>query len=175
MRRALSCSLLAAFLVLPFFGQTAQWKQYKDTTGNFTALFPGDPQDSINKSDDDIQSHTLLAIQQPFYYTVIYTAMKSDQKVDNETYEVFKNAVFKELPNCEVATVRPPAPALSGYVGHWYHLNCDMPNAKVTILGNLYWGKHYAYAVMVMFPSSAAEPQAAGKFLESFGVLDQGK
>jgi len=50
-----------------------------------------------------------------------------------------------------------------------------MPNTKVTILGNLYWGKHYAYAVMVMFPASAAAPQTTNKFLQSFGIIDQGK
>ena len=45
-----------------------------------------------------------------------------------------------------------PAPALEGYIGHWYQLSCAMPNVKVAIEGNLYWGKHYAYAVMVMYP-----------------------
>jgi hypothetical protein len=50
-----------------------------------------------------------------------------------------------------------------------------MPNTKVTILGNLYWGKHYAYAVMVMFPSSTDAPQTTSKFLDSFGIIDVGK
>jgi hypothetical protein len=171
MRKTLLGSLLLIVVVIPFTGQTDEWKRYKNQGGNFTVLFPGDPQDTVNKNEKGIQSHTLLAIQRPYIYTVVYTAMESEQKVDDPTYEVFKNAVFKELPKCEVGAERPPAPAVSGYVGHWYHLNCDMPNTKVTILGNLYWGKHYAYAVMVMFPSTTAEPQTAGKFLGSFGVL----
>jgi hypothetical protein len=171
MRRALSCSLLALLIALPFSGQTAEWKQYKDTTGNFTVLFPGDPKDSVNQNNEEIQSHTLLAVDAPFYYTVIYTAMNSDQKVDNETYEVFKNAVFRELPNCEVGQDGAAAPPVAGYVGRWYHLNCATAPNKVTIVGNLYWGKRYAYAVMVMFPATATEPPTMGKFLKSFAVL----
>lgn len=171
MRRALSCSLLAILLALPFSGQTAQWKEHKDTTGNFTAMFPGDPKDSVNQNDKDIESHTLLAIDAPFYYTVIYTAMKTDQKVDNETYEVFKNAVFKELPSCEVGKDGAAAPPVAGYVGRWYHLNCATAPNKITIVGNLYWGRRYAYAVMVMFPATQTEPPTTTKFLNSFAVL----
>lgn len=175
MRRALSCSLLAIVVVVPFSGQTDQWKQYKDTTGNFTVMFPGDPKDSVNQNDKDIQSHTLLAVDGQYYYTVIYTAMNSDQKVDHETYEVFKNAVFKELPNCEVGQDGEAAPPVAGYVGRWYHLNCATAPNKISIVGNLYWGKRYAYAVMVMFPTTANAPPATSKFLKSFAVLDQGK
>ena len=174
MRKALLCSLLVVFVVIPLTGQTEGWKKYKFEAGNFTVLFPSDPQDSVNKKDDVVESHTLLARQTPYIYTVIYTAMASDQKVDDATYEVFKNAVFKELPTCEVRAERPAVPALSGYIGHWYRLDCDMsPNkVKVTVLGDLYWGRRYAYAVMVMFQSKEAEPQAANQFLWSFGLMD---
>src|SRR5438270_1340074 len=175
MRRVLLCSWLLALVAVPFMGQTNEWKRYKNTDGNFTVLFPGNPEDSVNKTDSGSQSHTLMAIQRPAIYTVVYTTMAEEQKVDNATYEIFKNAVFKELPKCEVGKERPAVPALGGYIGHWYLLNCDMPNTKVTIEANLYWGKHYAYAVMVMFPADVTEPQMTNKFLESFGVIDQGK
>lgn len=175
MRKAFLCCLLVLLIAIPFSGQTDDWKRHKNTDGNFTVLFPGDPQDSVNKSDNEVQSHTLMAVQRPYIYTVVYSTMSVTQKVDEATYEVFKNAVFKELPKCDVGTERLAAPVVAGYIGHWYRLNCDMPNTKVTILGNLYWGRHYAYAVMVMFPASTNEPQTTSKFLDSFGVIDQEK
>jgi hypothetical protein len=171
MRKALLGSLLLIVVALPFTGQTDEWKRYRNTAGNFTALFPGDPQDTVNKSGGGVESHTLLAKQPPAVYTVIYTAMSDEQKVDEATYEVFKNAVFKELPGCKAAGERQAAPELAGFVGHWYRLYCDMKPNNVTIIGNLYWGKHYAYAVMVMYQSSNPEPSATGKFLQSFASL----
>jgi len=175
MRRATLGSLFLALLSISCFGQTDGWKRHTNNAGNFTALFPVDPQDSVNKSDNEIESHTLLAQQSPFIYTVIYTNMKGEQQVNEATYETFKNAVFKELPKCEVGTEAPPAPAIENYIGHWYRLNCDMTPNKVTVLGNLYWGKHHAYAVMVMYRSDLTEPAAGRSFLKSFAVLDQSK
>jgi hypothetical protein len=175
MRKALLSLWLLVLAAVPFFGQTDEWKRHKNAEGNFSVLFPGDPQDSVNKADAEVQSHTLMLIQKPYVYTVVYSAMTSAQKVDDATYEIFKTAVFKELPKCDVNAERPPVPVISGYIGHWYRLSCEMPNTKVTILGNLYWGKHYAYAVMVMFPSSADAPQTTSKFLESFGIIDLNK
>jgi hypothetical protein len=113
----------------------------------------------------------LLVKDNSAVYTVVYSAMAATQKVDDDTYEVFKKAVFNELPKCAVESDQKPSPALNGYIGHWYRLSCDMPNAKVIVEGNLYWGKRYAYAVMVMFPASIARPQTENKFLESFAVL----
>jgi hypothetical protein len=175
MRKALFGPLFLAFLSISCFGQTDGWKRHRNAGGNFTALFPVDPQDSVNKNDKDIESHTLLAQQSPFVYTVIYTSMKSEQQVNDATYESFKNAVFNELPKCEVGAEAPPTPAIQGYIGHWYRLNCEMTPNKVTILGNLYWGKHYAYAVMVMYRSDVGEPAAGKSFLQSFAVLDESK
>jgi hypothetical protein len=157
-------------------GQAAEWKKHKNTDGNFTALFPGEPNDTVNKSEGGMQSHTLLARDQGSVYTVIYTSMGTTQTVDEATFEVFKNAVFKELPKCEAGAAKPATPGVTGYIGHWYTLNCDMATAKVTVVGNLYWGKHYAYAVMVMFLATATEPTAPEKkFFESFSVIDPAK
>jgi len=171
MRRALVCSFLVFLLAISFTGQTDEWKRHRNTTGNFTALFPGDPQDTVNKNDSGVESHTLLARQAPAVYTVIYTSMSDEQKVDEATFQVFKNAVFKELPSCSVNVEHAAEPRLADFIGRWYRLNCDMKPNAVTIIGNLYWGKHYAYAVMVMFPSNAAEPSSTGRFLQSFAVL----
>jgi hypothetical protein len=176
MRRRVSRLCLLLLLAIPFAGQTNQWKRYKNTDGNFSVLFPGEPKDSVNQTEGDAKSHTLLATEKPAVYTVVYTTIPSPQPVDESTFNVFKNAVFKELPKCEPGTEQPAAPAITGYIGHWYRLSCDMPNSKITVTGNLYWGKHYAFAVMAMFPDSAAEP-AAGvkKFIESFSVIDPAK
>ncbi len=167
-----TCLMLA--VALPLAGQSADWKKYDDKAGNFSVLFPGQPQDSVNASDATMQSHTLMVIDKPVVYTVVYTAMVAEQKVDDATYQVFKNAVFKELPKCDVETELPPAPALNGYIGHWYRLTCHMPNA-VTVEGNLYWGPHHAYAVMAMFPATSEGPHAEQKFLKSFSLLDPAK
>ncbi len=127
----------------------------------------------MNKTEDGSQSHTLLAREGTALYTVVYTVMTSEQTVDNATFQAFKNGVFKELPKCEAGAEQPASPALEGYIGHAYRLSCDMPNTKVTIVGNLYWGKHYAFAVMTMFRADVAEPTAAEeKFTESFTVID---
>jgi len=89
---------------------------------------------------------------------------------------VFKNAVFKELPKCEAGAEQPASPAVEGYIGRSYRLSCDMPNTRMAIVGNLYWGKHYAFAVMTMFPASAAEATSTEKkFFDSFAVIDPAK
>jgi hypothetical protein len=173
MRKLLSGILMLSLAAGPLAAQTSEWRRYKNTNGNFTVLFPGEPEDTVNKTEDDSQSHTLLARENTALYTVIYTVMTSEQPVNDATFQAFKDGVFKELPKCEAGTEQPASPALEGYIGHAYRLNCDMPNAKVTVVGNLYWGKHYAFAVMTMFPARVAEPTATEKkFAESFALID---
>lgn len=176
MRKLLSSILMLLLAAGPLAAQTSEWKRYKNTNGNFTVLFPGEPTDTVNKTEEGAQSHTLLAKEGTALYTVVYTVMTSEQKVDNATYQAFKTGVFNELPKCETGAEQPASPALEGYLGHSYRLNCDMPNSRVTIVGNLYWGKHYAFAVMTMFAANVAEPTAtAKKFAESFAVIDAAK
>ena len=163
MRNLLLRPWLLLFVAVAFTGQTSDWKTYKNTEGNFAVLFPGNPEDSINKTDSGAQSHTLMAPTKAGVYTVIYTTMAAEQPVNDVTYQTFKKAVFQELPKCDVEREQAPAPALEGYIGHWYQLSCAMPNVKVAIEGNLYWGKHYAYAVMVMYPMTGSQPEGAQK------------
>lgn len=172
MRKAFFCTLLLLLLTASFDGQTQGWKKYSNTNGNFAVLFPGQPEDSVNSSDSSVQSHTLMARENGAIYTVVYTIHAGEQKVDLATYDVFKKAVFKELPKCEMVTEGPPSPNLAGYIGGWYRLTCDMPQTKVSVLGNLYWGKSFAYAVMVMYAANVAEPAAKKDFLESFTLID---
>ena len=176
MRSMMSGVLILLLAAGPLTAQTNEWKEYKNTNGNFTVLFPGEPTDTVNKTEDSAQSHTLLAKESPAVYTVIYTVMTSEQTVDNTTFQAFRDGVFKELPKCETSSEEPAAHAIKGYIGHAYRLSCEMPNARVIIVGNLYWGKHYAYAVMAMFPANVDEPAAATKKLvESFAVIDPAK
>lgn len=167
--------LLLLLLASPFAGQADEWKKYKNTDGNFSVLFPGEPQDSVNKSDAGLQSHTLMAQDKPAFYTVVYTNMDNEQPVDDANFEIFKNAVFKALPKCEVGTDQPASPVVDGYIGHVYRLSCAMPNVQLTMTGNLYWGKHHAYAVMAMFPATVNEPATVKTFVESFSVIDPAK
>lgn len=170
--RALPILLL---LTTAFTGQTNTWKKYENKSGNLSVLFPGDPQDSVNKEDQSMSSHTLVARENGTTYAVIYTSMNAEQTVSTENFKLFRDAVFKELPKCDVGPEQPVSPALDGYIGHKYRLSCAMPNTQLTIVGNLYWGKHYAYAVMYMFPASVAESQASNTFVESFSVVDPAK
>jgi hypothetical protein len=176
MRNLLSVVLILSLAAGPLAAQTSEWKTYKNTSGNFTVLFPGEPADSINKTEGDMQSHTLLAREGSAVYTVVYTVMTNAQTVNEATFQAFKEGVFKELPKCEAGAEQPVSPALASYIGHAYRLSCDMPNAKVTIVGNLYWGKHYSFAVMTMFRGDTAEPTSTEKkFVDSFKVIDAAK
>src|SRR5437868_10847244 len=119
MRKLLSSVLILLLAAGPLAAQTSEWGRYKNINGNFTVLFPGEPEDTVNKTDEGVQSHTLLAKEDTASYTVVYTVMTSEQKVDNATFQAFKNGVFKELPKCEAgAEQQPVSPVLEGYIGH---------------------------------------------------------
>ena len=175
MRNFVRACCVLMLLASAVAGQTDQWKRYQYSDGNFSALFPLEPQDSVNKSDGEIKSHTLMAQQTGGVFMVVYSSMQSEQKVDDATYQVFKEAVFRELPKCDVVTEQPPSLPLTSYIGHWYRLNCALANGNIPIVGNLYWGKHYAYAVMAMFSAANTEPQATKNFVNSFALLEPAK
>ena len=116
-------------------------------------LFPGQPKDSVNPGAEGMESHTLVTQESAAVYMVVYTRITSAQPVDEATFQIYKNGVFKELPTCEASADEPASPAVERYIGHSYRLNCDIQGNKIKIAGNLYWGKHYAFAVMAMSPS----------------------
>src|SRR5690349_15804774 len=103
MRKLLSGVLMLLLAAGPLAAQTSEWKQYKNTNGNFTVQFPGEPTDTVNKTEEGAQSHTLLAREGSALYTVVYTVMTSEQKVNDATYQAFKTGVFTELPKCEAS------------------------------------------------------------------------
>lgn len=164
--------LLVSLLGCSIAGQASEWKIYKNTAGNFAVRFPGEPQESVNNSSPDVTSHTLMVLKKPVAYTVVYVNMAKTQKVNRSNFVVFRDATFKELPKCKVGPEKPVSPKVKGYIGHRYDLICDTSNVRLSMVGNLYWGKHHAYAVMAMYPDSVSKPDTVNKFIESFAVLN---
>ena len=117
-----------------------------------------------------MESRTLVAKDQDNAYMVIYTVMTNDQPVDQATYDQFKNGVFNQLPKCTVNSEAAPTPELAGFIGHAYDLSCNIQGVAVKIQGDLYWGKHYAYAVLAIAPEKSVSPQANARFIGSFTV-----
>ena len=175
MRLLVRAFVLLLLLSSPFAGQTGNWKKYTNTEGSFSVLFPGEPQDSVNQKDDKIDSHTVVSVEKPVFYTVVYTNMADDQRVDEANFKTFRDAVFKQLSKCQMDAEQTASPAMDGYIGHRYRLNCAMPNVRLAMTGNLYWGKHHAYAVMAMFPQSTTPPEQVKMFVESFSVVNSAK
>ena len=161
---------LLVLLALPLAGQNDAWKKYDNATGGFSVSLPVEPQDTALPANGDIQAHSLMAQDQGVRFTVIY-ANFPEQPVDDTNYRAYKEGVLSQLPNCEVGAEQQPAPALTGYIGHWYKLNCTASNNKITVEGNLYWGKRHSYAVLALFPASAEEPPSVKKFTRSFALL----
>ena len=153
---------LAALLA----AQTNNWKRYENKDGHFAVLFPGEPVDK-ELSWEGVRKHYLTAIEKPAVYVVIYGNQETPQPVDNPTYEGYRDGVFDNLPGCQVGPEKP-APAREGYIGHWYRLDCDFDDLRVVIEGNLYWGTHHSYAVLVMLPPDTDEPKSSKTFWESF-------
>jgi hypothetical protein len=162
-------------LASPFAGHTDEWKNYKNADGNFTVLFPGEPQDTVNNAGAGITSHTLQAPRKPAFYMIVWTSADSPQAVNSTNFESFKNGFLGKLPKCEIGAERPASPALQGYIGQGYRLNCEAQQKKIAITGNLYWGKHYCFAVMSMFPADVPEPAEVKRFIESFVLIDPAK
>lgn len=175
MRNQLVRSALLLFLAASLSGQANDWKTYRNSAGNVAIMFPAEPQDTVNKVDKDMNSHNLAVQTSGAIYLVTYVAMANEQPVNDATYQVYKTSVFQGLPKCGIDAEQAADPDVQGYIGHWYKMTCDMPNLKVMAEGNLYWGKRYAYAVMVMYPAQGARPAGAKRFLDSFSVIDQAK
>jgi hypothetical protein len=116
-------------------------------------------------------SHTIQAISGGVGYTVVYVYNSTGQQVDQSTYNIYRDSFLKGLPNCRQESEHSASPPLTGYIGGWYRLNCSFENTQMTFAGNLYWGKHYAYAVLVMFQASPSDPPTTRKFIDSFDVL----
>jgi len=175
MKRSFLCTLLLVSLCTPFNAQSSQWQKYRNTGGNFTVLMPVQPQETANAASEGQSSRTIQAMDNGMGYMVVYVAIEAEQPVNEPTFKVYRDSFMKGLPTCVMDREEAPSPALQGYVGHWYRMNCDIKGTKITFTGNLYWGKHYAYAVLAMFPSQSSAPATAAKFTNSFSLIDNNK
>jgi hypothetical protein len=167
--------LLLACLAAPVAGQATEWHTYKSDDGNFSALFPLEPKETVNTTENAPPSHTFLAMSGTTGYTVVYVFTKSEQSVDDANFKAYRDGVLGSLPGCNGVTENPAAPAVRGYIGHSYRMNCIFSDVKMSVVGNLYWGKHYGYAALVIFPVAASDPPTVTRFTNSFSVIDSGK
>lgn len=165
---------LLTCLAAPFAGQTDQWQKYRNQGGNFSVSMPGEPNDSVTGEGDKV-THTIQLISGGIGYTVVYVVNPAEQPVDEPTFKVYRDAFLQGLPQCTLVKEQAASRPLQGYVGRWYRMNCDISSRKMSFLGNLYWGKHYAYAVLAMFSTAPTDPPEAEKFYNSFAVLDGSK
>jgi hypothetical protein len=153
--------------------QSANWREYKNPGGNFSVLMPAEPQDVKNGEGVDA-SHTIQAVLDTVGYTVVYTKSTEDEVVDESTYKAYRDGVLKEV-NCTVASETPAAPAIAAFIGRHYRMDCTISDQKLTFVGNMYWGKHYGYAVLAMFAATQVDSPNVKKFVDSFALIDPAK
>ncbi|HWX54334.1 MAG TPA: hypothetical protein VN176_07050 [Verrucomicrobiae bacterium] len=175
MRKLLIRLSLVTCLAATVAGQTDEWKRYRNTDGNFSVLFPFAPAESTVADQDGMKSRSIQAVQKPSGYNVMYISMTQEQTVDEATFVGFRDNIFARWPQCSVFLDVAAFPVIPGYIGHRYRLNCGGEKTKLTITGNLYWGKHYAYAVLTLCNADLPEAPGTRKFLDSFSLIDAAK
>jgi hypothetical protein len=162
-------------LAAPLAGQTDEWQKYKNEAGNFSALFPGEPTDSLNGDQSSGVSHLIQFLSGHTGYSVVYVNVEEEQTVDDDSFNLFRDSFFKSLSACDRLSEDPLAFPIRGYVGRSYHLNCNIHDNKQSSVLNLYLGKHHDFFVMVIFPTADSIPPGVKKFTDSFAVLDSSK
>ena len=172
MRRSIITVFSVAVLLSALAGQNDQWQKYTNRGGNFSVLMPVQPKDTPNPQAS-AETHTIQAISGGAAYTVVYVVNPSEQQVTEANYKIYRDAFLAGLPNCKVTTESAAAPALTGYIGRWYRMDCNVDGKPISFAGNLYWGKRYAYAVLTMFPTAPSNPATAKRFSDSFTNLGQ--
>jgi len=106
---------------------------------------------------------------------VVYAIWKPQEDVNEDRFQPYRDYFMDNLQTCDVLSEEPPSPPVRGYVGHSYRMNCMVQGKKKILVGNLYSGKHYTYAVMAMYPPDMLIPPTIKKFTDSFAVLDASK
>ncbi len=157
----------------------ADWKKHKNTAANFSALFPRDPEDKVLVQEDVLQGRMASVFDGGIGYMVV-SIWFSDGKLKEEAkFDFVKDFVLKILVSdkCKIGSQGSPTRILSNYNGSSYLIHCTETDRKkeMTVVSNVYLGKHYSYAVMVVYPSIISEPAVAKGFLESFAVIDDTK
>ena len=161
--------LLAATSVA---AQSLNWHEYKSPGGNFSVLMPSDPSDTANH-DPEGDSHTIQANDQSVGYNVFYVKFSRDQAVDDANFKTHRDAFLGDFPDCKLFDEQPATPAIGGFIGGSYRLNCELPGKKKTRnIGNLYLGKHYFYGVFALFVPESSESPDVKKFVDSFALID---
>lgn len=172
--------LLTLCLAASLTAQTDSWKRYEERDGNFSALFPTQPKDTVSPSREGTESsHGFSASDGSVYVGVFYSNLKLEQKVNEANYEAYKKAIFSRLSNCNELNSTVVFPAFSGYIGHGYRLECEGKNAKGQIVtgilvANLYFGRHFLYN-LTAGSAIKPEPPTIKKFMDSFSITDVSK
>lgn len=153
------------------------WFTYKNAEGNFSANLPIEPKDTVNSVPDAqiATSHTILSLSNDIGYMVVYAETAAEHSVDDASFNSYRDAFLKTLPSCSVAVESEASPSIRGYIGHAYRLNCMINGVKMTMVGDLYWGRRYGYAVLAMFNTAVSDPAEVRRFVDSFKVIDPSK
>jgi hypothetical protein len=165
---------LVLFAVTSVAAQSLNWREYKNPAGNFSVLMPTDPSDTANR-DPQGDSHTIQATDHSVSYNIFYVKFAQEQAVTDANFKAHRDAFLVNFPDCKLFTEQAAAPALNGYIGGSYRLNCEVPGAKTRNIGNLYLGKHYFYGVLTLFVPESAEPPNVKNFVDSFTLIDPAK
>jgi hypothetical protein len=175
MRIAFLRLALVLFAVTSVAAQSLNWREYKNPGGNFSVVMPSDPSDTTNR-DPEGDSHTIQAADHSVGYTVFCVKFSKEQAVNDANFKSHRDAFLGDFPDCKLSSEETAAPALNGFIGGSYRLNCELPGKKKTRnIGNLYFGKHYFYGVFALFVPESSESPDVQKFVDSFKLIDPAK
>ena len=164
----------ASVLLAQSNGAMENWRTYRSDKGNFTVLFPAEVQETSNPAPEGMESHAVATRQGGANYLVLYLVTTRENTVDEQNFEEYKSAVFKEFGDCAVQKQGDPTRKLKNYLGHSFRMACNAQQGKVMYFGNLYIGKNHAYTVMTMY-APGAEPLGVRRFTDSFSLIDSSK
>lgn len=155
---------------------SAGWKQFSNTQGNFTILFPGVPQYSAEKDKDMVYHSARTVIGKNAIYQVDWmnTGQLFKKSPDlKASFAEFKTNFLEGMGKCTVISDGPASPALQNYIG-WRHV-CHAPNdsgIEVTHSITVHYGKSNCYILSVLWPTAEKEPPEVARFIQSFRLLD---
>jgi hypothetical protein len=174
MRRSTFCFSLVLCLAASVAAQSLNWREYKNPGGNFSILMPSEPSDTANRNPAG-DSHTIQVTYDSVSYNVIYVKFRQEQKVDDANFKAHRDGFLGRFPNCTMFSEQAAAPAINGFIGGSYRINCEVPGAKTSHIGNLYLGKHYFYSVFALFVHESSDSPNVKKFVDSFTLIDPTK
>lgn len=169
MRTVLKAMLLVSLAAI--CSAQTDWQPYRNTDGNFSALMPTTPSEIYTHDFDSGTTHTIRSVDQGAGFMVVYEKAKGEHTVDQASYDAYERGVLQSLGECKIEDKAGASLAVPNTIGAWYRMDCTVGQTPMYLVGNLYWGKHYAYAVMVAYPHSSAIPPI-DKFVNSFGLID---